>query len=154
MLKALTFAVLAGCAATALQAEAWLCEMKAVDRTGWISHRLEIHLDRQGQARVLDSAIQEIHGAPITVTPKENAGVRLQVDWIARNLPVNAGLTVARPHYSAFLNRNTGRVTVTVNLAVGDMFPSGAGRCVPTSGKTFQPTSPPRKRFIIEVPFD
>lgn len=139
--------------ASIVTAETWRCQMRHVDTTGWISHRLEVQVAGNDTVQVLDSAIAEMHGHPIVGTLKENKGLRLQVDWITRNLPTRSGLVVSRPRYSAFINRETGRVSVSALLAVGDMIPKGSGRCKRLAGTgSFALTSAPRPRFVIEVP--
>jgi hypothetical protein len=155
MKRVLTMAVAAVMIAPLAVAETWRCEMNRVDAHGWISHQLEVQLASDGSARVYDSAIREVFGAPIDAEVSENAGKRLKVKWVPRNLQVNTGRIISRPRYSAFINRDTRRVTASVSLGVSDMLIVGQGNCRETAGTgRFAPTSRPRQRIIIEIPFD
>lgn len=152
-LATVTSTCLSTFAVSAPLAEAWLCEMKTVDRTGWISRRVEFHLAADGSGQVFDSVISEVFGHPILAEISENSGNRLKLKWTVRNLRVDASTTISRPQYSAFLNRATKRVTVSAFVALVDMPLVGWGKCIAKAPNAkFDPTSAPRRRIVIEVP--
>lgn len=102
--------------------------------TNWISQKMAIIVEANGQVSVLDEvALVFNNGVPFPARVTRSTDSRLVVSWVLRDSEDIRGNIIPRTRYSATVNKRTGRVTV-IAKPEGYLRMTGRGNCTTRTG--------------------